>query len=74
MENMGLISFSPCIKPNDMPFAFYDTNLASTLKINLLKGENVNFKVNLKQGAMRVMCIGVNGVANCNLNCFRLIF
>lgn len=74
LENMGLISFSPSLKPNDMPFAFYDTNIASTLKIKLIKGEGVDFRINLKKGTLRVICIGVNGVANVNLSCYRLIF
>lgn len=73
-ENMGLISFSPSLKPNEMPYAFYDTNIASTLKIDILKAADVNYRINLKQGVIRTIIIGVNGVANVNLSCYRLVF
>jgi len=74
IENIGLISFSPSLKANEMPYAFYDTNIASTLKLDILKASDVNYRINLKQGVMRVINIGVNGVANVNLSCYRLIF
>lgn len=74
IENMGLISFSPSLKANEMPFAFYDTNINSVLKLTLLKGDDADYHVNLKNGVFKVICIGINGIALVNLSMFKLIF
>jgi len=77
IENMGLISFSPSLTSNTLPLAYYDSNISGYLKCELKSGENgTNFgqPVNLKQGIIKVISIGVNGVASVNLNLFRLVF
>lgn len=77
IENMGLISFSPSLTANSLPLAYYDSNISGYLKAELKNGENgtnLGTAVNLKQGYIKVISIGVNGVASVNLNLFRLIF
>lgn len=77
IENMGLISFSPALSSNALPYAYYDSNISGYLKAELKNGENgtnIGTAVNLKQGYIKVISIGINGVASVNLNLFRLIF
>lgn len=77
IENMGLISFSPSLSANTLPYAYYDSNISGYLKAELKNGENgtnIGTAVNLKQGYIKVISIGINGVASVNLNLFRLIF
>lgn len=77
IENMGLISFSPALSANALPYAYYDSNISGYLKAELKNGENgtnIGTAVNLKQGYIKVISIGINGVASVNLNLFRLIF
>ena len=77
IENMGLISFSPSLSANQLPLAYYDSNISGYLKAELKNGENgtnIGTAVNLKQGYIKVISIGINGVASVNLNLFRLIF
>ena len=77
LENMGLISFSPTLSANSLPLAYYDSNISGYLKCELKNGENgtnIGTAVNLKQGYIKVISIGINGVASVNLNLFRLIF
>ena len=73
-ENIGIISFTPEMKPNDFPYAFYDVNLGSALVIDIKKGDNVNYNINLKKGKLLATTIGLNGVALANMTMFRLIF
>lgn len=77
IENMGLISFSPSLSANSLPLAYYDSNISGYLKCELKSGENgtnIGAAVNLKQGYIKVITIGINGVASVNLNLFRLVF
>ena len=77
IENMGLISFSPSLSANQLPLAYYDSNISGYLKAELKNGENgtnIGTAVNLKQGYIKIISIGINGVASVNLNLFRLIF
>ena len=77
IENMGLISFSPNLAANSLPLAYYDSNISGYLKCELKAGEdgtNIGSAVNLKQGYIKVITIGINGVASVNLNLFRLVF
>lgn len=77
LENMGLISFSPTLTANTLPLSYYDSNISGYLKAELKNGENgtnIGTAVNLKQGYIKIISIGVNGVASVNLNLFRLIF
>ena len=77
IENMGLISFSPSLSSNQLPMAYYDSNISGYLKAELKNGENgtnIGTAVNLKQGYIKIISIGINGVASVNLNLFRLIF
>lgn len=71
IENMGLISFSPSLTANTLPLAYYDSNISGYLKCDLKSGENgtnIGAAINLKQGYIKVITIGVNGVASVNLN------
>ena len=77
IENMGLISFSPSLTANTLPLAYYDSNISGYLKCDLKTGEsgtNIGTAVNLKQGYIKIITIGVIGVASVNLNLFRLVF
>ena len=77
IENIGLLSFSPSISANALPLAYYDSNISGYLKADFKQGEgefNIGSAVNLKQGYLRAITIGINGVALVNLNMFRLIF
>jgi hypothetical protein len=77
LENMGMISFTPVLRSNKLPLAYYDTNLAGYLKGEIKSGEgrsDLGQAINLKQGKLKIISIGINGVANVNLNMFRLIF
>ena len=76
IENMGLLSFSPTLTSNTLPLAYYDSNINGYLKASFIKGDasNLDTTVNLRDGTFKVISIGVNGVANVNLNLFRLIF
>lgn len=71
MENMGLISFSPSLSANSLPHAYYDSNISGYLRCELKSGENgtnIGAAVNLKQGYLKIITIGINGVASVNLN------
>lgn len=76
LENMGLISFTPKLVSNEFPSAYYDPNICGYLKCQFLKSEETNAQniCNLVKGVCRIVTIGTNGVALCNLNLYRLIF
>jgi hypothetical protein len=75
IENMGLISFSPTLTANTLPLAYYDSNISGFLKGKFMKPqENLSYCVNCNQGYIRVITIGINGVASVNLNLYRLVF
>lgn len=77
IENMGLISFSPMLKANEFPYAFYDSNISGKLRLEFMQGEgatNINSFVNMKSGKIKAMCIGINGIALANLQMYRLMF
>ena len=64
IENMGLISFSPSLTANTLPLAYYDSNISGYLKCDLKSGENgtnIGAAINLKQGYIKIITIGVNG-------------
>ena len=78
LSNMGIISFTPLMKPNSLPFAIYDQNISGYLKGRFLKGEassNVYTGcVNMRSGIVKCVSVGINGVALVNLSLFRLVF
>ena len=78
LENMGLLSFTPKLAANQLPLAYYDTNISGFLRINIEKDDSNQTQVpsiyNLKAGYLKVISIGVNGVASVNLSLYRLIF
>ena len=76
LENMGLISFTPKLVSNEFPSAYYDPNICGYLKCQFLKSEESQAQniCNLTKGTCRIITIGTNGVALCNLNLYRLIF
>jgi hypothetical protein len=74
LSNMGLISFSPLMVPNQMPYAVYDMNLAGKLIFELQTPANNSNFVNLRNGVLKTISMGVNGCACVNLNLFRLVF
>lgn len=74
LSNMGLISFSPLMVPNQMPYAVYDMNLAGKLILELQAPQNSTNFVNLRNGCLKAITMGVNGCACVNLNMYRLIF
>lgn len=81
IENMGLVSFSPTLTANTLPLAYYDSNINGYLKARIKQGESNNVRVggiksyvNMRNGRLKVISIGINGVASVNLNLFRLIF
>lgn len=73
-ENIGIISFSPSIAPNQLPLAYYDSNISGYLKCTIQQTDSQMPTVNLTRGGAKIISIGVNGVASVNLNLYRLIF
>lgn len=77
LENMALISFSPRLAANQLPLAYYDTNISGYLRCTILAGDaadQTQTYINMKNGYVKIVSIGTNGIANVNLNLFRLIF
>lgn len=76
LENMGLISFTPNLVSSEFPSAYYDPNICGYLKCQFMKSDETNAQniCNLNKGVCRIVTIGTNGVALCNLNLYRLIF
>lgn len=77
LSNMGIISFTPLMKPNTLPYGIYDQNLSGYLIGKFEKGDDSNVYdgcVNLREGIVKSISIGINGVANVNLSLFRLVF
>ena len=79
LENIGCISFSPEVKANAYPLAYYDPNICGKIQVDLLPGEQTNigtnqYCVNVRSGKIRVISTGVNGLILANLSLFRLIF
>lgn len=74
IENMGLISFSPSLTPNQLPLAYYDSNISGYLKATINQTDPNMPKINLTRGGAKIISIGVNGVASVNLNLYRLVF
>ena len=78
LENMGIISFTPKMSANRLPHAYYDTNISGWISVNILEGDEREKQTpdeyNVKNGTLRIISIGCNGVASCNLNLYRLIF
>lgn len=77
LENIGIISFSPRLAANTLPYAYYDQNVSGYCKVELKQGEgnsSLDNPVNLTSGKLKVISIGVNGCASVNLNVHRLIF
>ena len=77
LSNMGIVSFTPLMKPNTLPFGIYDQNLSGFLAGRFEKGDDSNLYdkfVNMREGIVKAVSIGVNGVANVNLSLYRLVF
>lgn len=77
LSNMGIISFTPLMKPNTLPYGVYDQNLSGYLTGKFEKGDGQDVYsgyVNMRDGIVKAISIGINGVANVNLTLFRLIF
>ena len=78
LENMGIISFTPKLSANKLPHAYYDTNISGWIGVNILEGDErekqTPSEYNVKNGTLRIISIGCNGVASVNLNLYRLIF
>lgn len=78
LENMGLVAFTSKLVSNELPLAYYDSNISGYINASFLANSNtvntVGSLVNLKRGSIKTLSIGINGVANVNLNLFRLIF
>ena len=81
-ENIGIVSFSPEIHPNNFPLAYYDPNIAGEIRCTFQVGNTFDdtligsnrYSVNLKNATLKAITLGINGVINCNLNLFRLVF
>lgn len=82
LENIGIISFSPEIHANSYPLAYYDPNVSGNIDCTLNVASNINsslvganqYSVNMKNGLLKVISLGINGVVSVNLNLFRLVF
>ena len=77
LSNMGIISFTPLLQPNQMPYAIYDQNFSGFIKCRFEKGEESDVYdgyVNMRKGSVKVISIGVNGIAVVNRTIYRLIF
>lgn len=77
LSNMGIISFTPLMTPNNLPYGIYDQNLSGYLQGRFEKGEESNLysgHVNMRSGKCKCVSIGINGVALVNLSLFRLVF
>ena len=77
LSNMGIISFTPLMKPNTLPFGIYDQNLSGYLIGKFEKGDDSNIyegNVNMRSGIVKAISIGINGVAVVNLSLYRLVF
>ena len=78
LENMGLISFTPKLAANQLPLAYYDTNISGFLRVNIEKDDSMQTQTpsvyNLKAGYFKVISIGCNGFASVNFNLYRIIF
>lgn len=78
LENMGLISFTSKLAANKLPLAYYDTNISGYLTLKILNDNHKTAQTtsvyNLRSGYLKVISIGINGVASVNLNLYRLIF
>lgn len=76
LSNMGIYSFTPLMKPNTLPFGIYDQNLSGYLTGKFEKGEGNTYEgyVNMREGTIKAISIGINGVASVNLSLYRLVF
>lgn len=77
LSNMAIISFTPLMKPNTLPFGIYDQNLSGYLIGKFEKGDDSNLYegfVNMREGVVKAISIGINGIANVNLSLYRLVF
>jgi len=81
-ENIGIVSFSPQIHANQYPLAYYDPNIAGEIRCTFQTGRSFDdnlvgsdrYSVNLKNGILKTITLGINGIVSCNLNLFRLVF
>lgn len=79
IENMGLISFSPTMAHDKLPHAYYDTNVSGYLQARFIRGvingnNQPQWTINIRDGHIRVISIGINGLASVNQSLFRLVF
>ena len=74
LENMGLITFSPTLAANEFPFAFYDNNICGSISFEFLQGKGSDRLVNLRNGKLKFINIGINGCALVNLSMYKLVF
>jgi hypothetical protein len=75
IENMGIITFTPELAANQFPYAYYDTNISGYIQGTFLTGDGeYQQPFNFRRGKIHFVVVGINGVANVNLNMYRLIF
>ena len=77
LSNMGIISFTPLMKPNTLPYGIYDQNLSGYLIGKFEKGDEANTyegQINMRSGVVKSISIGINGIALVNLSIYRLVF
>ena len=81
-ENIGIMSFSPEIHDNQYPLAFYDPNIAGELRFTFECGNTIDqaavgvnrYSVNLRKGILKIVTIGINGIAVVNMSLYRIIY
>ena len=81
-ENIGIMSFSPEIHDDQYPLAFYDPNIAGELRFTFECGNTIDqaavgvnrYSVNLRKGILKIVTIGINGIAVVNMSLYRIIY
>lgn len=76
-ENIGIIPFSPKLRPNEFPYIIYDTNTCGQIRLDILPFETNDTAltnsvfVNMKRGRILIASIGINALCIANLSLFR---
>ena len=77
-ENIGIISFTPCLTPYEHPYAVYDNNVLNGLNVTICEATDTSTRlarrINIRNGRLYIIHVGWNGMVGSGMTIFKYLF
>ena len=77
-ENIGIISFTPCLTPCEHPYAVYDNNVLNGLHVSICEASDTSTRlarrINIRNGRLKIIHVGWNGMVGSGMTIFKYLF